>query len=102
VKSKHIHWPAASVWITGEIATTLQASTEVMGTEMLRKQCWYVCQLLRENLVRAIPYSFIDKGTVKYHDKRYATLGAELGHTGRPPLVSDKHRELLIKVTLGR
>jgi hypothetical protein len=34
-KSKHINWPAASAWITGEIATTLQASTEFIGAETL-------------------------------------------------------------------
>jgi hypothetical protein len=56
-----------------------------MGVETLRKQCWYACQLLRDNLVPAFPYSFIgktrgiDKGTVMYHYKGYATLGVGLG-----------------------
>jgi hypothetical protein len=101
-KSRYIDWPAAFAWITGKIATTLQTSTEFMGAETLREQCWYACQLLRDNFVPAVLYSFvgkilsIDKGTIKYHYKRYATLGAELGHTGRPPLVTDEYHERLI------
>jgi hypothetical protein len=37
-KSRYIDWLAVSAWITGEIATTLQASTEFMGAETLREQ----------------------------------------------------------------
>jgi hypothetical protein len=75
-KSKHIDWPAVSTWITGEIATTLHVSTEFMGEDTLRDQCWYACQLFRENLVPVVPCSFInkildiDKVTVKYHYQR--------------------------------
>jgi hypothetical protein len=83
-----------------ESATTLQGSTEFIGAEKLREQCW---QLFRENLIPPVPYSFIgkilgiNKGIVKYHYKSYAILGAEPGDVGHPPLVSDEHCEPLIK-----
>jgi hypothetical protein len=72
-KSNHIDWQAASAWITGDY-------NNATGEYRV-----YACQFLRENLVPVVPYFFIgkilgiDKGTVKYHYKRYPTLETELG-----------------------
>jgi hypothetical protein len=48
------------------------------------------------NHVPAVPHSFIGqilgiaKGTVEYHFKRYADVGADAGRWSRPPLLGDE------------
>jgi hypothetical protein len=39
MKFKVIDGPTASAWVTGDIATRLQASSEFMSAETLREQC---------------------------------------------------------------
>jgi hypothetical protein len=74
-----------------------------MNAEMLREQCWHACQVLREKHTHVVPYSFIgkilgiDKGTVKYHNKRYEALGSALGRNVPSLILGDEYREVLVR-----
>jgi transposase len=58
---------------------------------------------LQENKTPVVPDSLIgkilgiDKGTVKYHHKRYETMTPLAARNGWPPLVAEEYREELIQ-----
>jgi hypothetical protein len=86
-KYKVLDWLEISAWVTTDITTRLQASSEFMNAERFRQQCWHACQVHWE-----------DPGN-RQEDSQIPqqALGAALGRNGRLSILGDEHREDLVR-----
>jgi hypothetical protein len=82
---------------------SLQEIPEFMGAQTLPDQYWSACQLFPESHILTVLSSFsgmirtIEKGTVKYHYRRYETVGPLAERGDRPPRFTEEHREELVQ-----